>query len=94
MGTPVRMPFPDNHFDVVLSSWAIHNIYDRAGREQAIREIIRVLRPGGRLAIVDIRHTPDYAATLQASGMHEIHRSRPNFVFFIPSHVLTAIKPR
>ncbi len=42
------MPFEDDSFDVVLSSMAVHNIYEPAGRKQALAEIIRVLRPGGR----------------------------------------------
>src|SRR5205823_1073831 len=43
-----EIPFPDGSFDVVISSFAIHNIYDRAQRGRAIREIARVLKPGGR----------------------------------------------
>ena len=43
-----KIPFPDGSFDVVVSSQAIHNIYDSAGRAQAIGEIARVLAPGGR----------------------------------------------
>ncbi len=86
------LPFPDGYFDVVLSSWAIHNIYNREGRDTAIREIVRVLKPGGRLAIVDIHHTPQYAEVLRAVGMTDVHRSWPNFLFFIPSFSLTAIK--
>src|SRR5690348_5703109 len=46
------LPFEDNGFDVVLSNFAIHNISGRAGREKAISEAVRVLRPGGRLLIV------------------------------------------
>jgi Methyltransferase domain len=41
-----QMPFADEMFDVVVSRAAIHNIYDAQGREQAIREIARVLKPG------------------------------------------------
>src|SRR3989440_5940176 len=54
------LPFEDNSFDVVLSSLAIHNISGRAGREKAIREAVRGLRPGGRLVIADIRATPQH----------------------------------
>lgn len=84
--------FPDATFDVVLSSWAIHNIYDAAGREQAVREIHRVLKPGGRLVIVDIKHINEYAAVLKQCSMQNLQKSGPNFLFAIPTHTLTAQK--
>lgn len=48
------LPFDDNSFDLVVSSLAIHNIKGRTGRDKAIDEAVRVLRPGGRLMIADI----------------------------------------
>src|SRR5580765_1022383 len=62
------LPFEDNGFDVVLSNFAIHNISVRAGREKAISEAVRVLRPGGRLLIVDVRATRRYQAQLARLG--------------------------
>ena len=62
-----------------MSSWALHNIYDAAGRDQAVREIVRVLKAPGRLALVDIRHGGEYAATLRAAGMGDVRLSGPNF---------------
>ena len=47
------LPFPDASFDVVVSNLVIHNISDDVGRRQAVLEAVRVLRPGGRLRIVD-----------------------------------------
>ena len=47
-----RMPFPDGHFDVVLSTMMLHHL-PRAAREQCLRETARVLKPGGRLLVVD-----------------------------------------
>jgi arsenite methyltransferase len=91
-GDARNLPFADNSFDVVLSSWALHNIYDRAGRHKAIREIVRVLRPGGRLVISDIRHTKEYAQVLGAGDMTNIQRSCPNFLFMIPTFTVTALK--
>ena len=91
-GDARQLPFPESAFDAVTSSWALHNIYDQAGREKAMREIARVLKPGGRAAILDIRHTRDYAHTLRGLGF-EVKCHGPNFMFVIPSYWLLAAKP-
>jgi len=92
-GDARQLPFDDNAFDIVVSSWALHNIYDRGGRDTAIREIARVLKPGGRILIIDIRHTGEYAKVLRQCKMAEVQRTGPNFLFLIPSMTLTARKP-
>lgn len=63
-----ELPFADATIDTVVSSTAIHNIYQAEGRDRAIGEIARVLRPGGQVLIDDIRHLPQYAARLRATG--------------------------
>jgi arsenite methyltransferase len=63
-----ELPFADATMDTVVSSAAIHNIYQAEGRDRALDEIARVLKPGGRLLIDDIRHVPHYAARLRAAG--------------------------
>lgn len=91
-GDARQMPFAPDSFDVVVSSWALHNIYQADGRAQALLEIVRVLKPGGRLALVDIRHAHEYAAVLKHAGMSEVRVSAPNFLFGIPTHVVWARK--
>jgi len=54
------LPFPDGSFDVVTGALAIHNIPTALGRQHALDEALRVLRPGGRLLIADFRYTADY----------------------------------
>jgi arsenite methyltransferase len=63
-----ELPFPDATFDVVVSNAAIHNLYAKDDRAKAIREIARVLKPGGRALIDDIRHGREYALAFVASG--------------------------
>ncbi len=66
-----KLPFADDSFDVVLSSLAIHNIQDSSGRNQAINEAVRVLKPGGRLVIADFR-AQQYAERLRELGMAQV----------------------
>jgi ubiquinone/menaquinone biosynthesis C-methylase UbiE len=91
-GDARNLPFRDDAFDVVLSSWALHNIYDKRERAQAIRQIVRVLKPGGRIVILDIRHTRQYARILREDQMQSVKRSWPNFLFMTPTFVVTATK--
>ncbi len=70
------LPLEDNSFDLVLSNVAIHNIQGSAGREKAIDEAVRVLRPGGRLLVADVRATRHYQARLTKLGMSEVTRRR------------------
>jgi arsenite methyltransferase len=92
-GDARKLPFADHTFDVVVSSWALHNIYDHGGREMAVREIVRALKPGGRVAIIDIRHTNEYARVLRTAQLLNVRRSWPNFLFVIPTFTVTATKP-
>ncbi len=48
-----QIPFPDNRFQVVLASLMIHHIPDPADKQRGFNEMLRVLKPGGRLLIVD-----------------------------------------
>ena len=47
-----ELPFPDGHFDAVLSTLMLHHL-PSAAREQCMHETRRVLKPGGRVLAVD-----------------------------------------
>jgi ubiquinone/menaquinone biosynthesis C-methylase UbiE len=66
------LPFADASFDLVLSNIAVHNVPGGNRRERAIDEMVRVLKPGGRLAIADLRRTSDYRDRLIALGMADV----------------------
>jgi ubiquinone/menaquinone biosynthesis C-methylase UbiE len=59
-GYAQRLPYADGEFDRVLSSMMLHHLHSDA-KTAAADEIFRVLRPGGRLHLVDMggNMTPD-----------------------------------
>jgi demethylmenaquinone methyltransferase / 2-methoxy-6-polyprenyl-1,4-benzoquinol methylase len=51
VGDAETLPFPDRSFDGVCIAFGIRNVPDR---ERALREMTRVTRPGGRIAILEL----------------------------------------
>jgi ubiquinone/menaquinone biosynthesis C-methylase UbiE len=77
-GYAQRLPYADGEFDRVLSSMMLHHL-DGDAKTAAAAEVFRVLRPGGRLHLVDmggdmtardglsarlVRHSPHAAGNL------------------------------
>jgi arsenite methyltransferase len=65
------LPFDTDSFDVVVSNLTVHNIAGDDGRHRALREAVRVLRPGGQLRIVDFL-AGRYAEPLHAAGCRDV----------------------
>ena len=87
-----KLPFANESFDVVMSSLAMHNIEEQEEREGAIAEMARVLKPGGRLAVFDMRHTGDYARQLRELGFADVQLSSISFLWCMPARTVTARK--
>lgn len=89
----VALPFDDASFDDVVSSLAVHNIEVPTSRAVALDEMVRVLRPAGRLVIVDLRHATSYAAQLEQRGLQSIvlRKLGPQFWFGGPWQSASAV---
>jgi ubiquinone/menaquinone biosynthesis C-methylase UbiE len=85
------LPLEDASVDVVISSLAIHNVDTALDRARSIREIARVVRPGGRVAILDIAHVSDYASELRRAGFL-VERNGITPWIFPPTRELVARK--
>jgi demethylmenaquinone methyltransferase/2-methoxy-6-polyprenyl-1,4-benzoquinol methylase len=61
VGDGTRLPFPDASFDAVTISWGLRNFVDRLA---GLREMRRVLRPGGRAYVLEFSHPAALIAPL------------------------------
>jgi len=78
-----QLPFADSSFDVVLSNFVVHEVNNTAEREQMLREMLRVLRPGGRVLLVDFIFTAHCAQVFTENGLSKVKRERVgSFVTF------------
>ena len=92
------LPLADESVDVIVSNLAIHNIPTHDGRRQALDEAVRVLRPGGRLAIADLWETRQHAARLRELGWRNVRRRNLGWRMWyggpwFSTRLVTATKP-
>lgn len=87
-----QLEFENESFDVVLSSLAIHNVASHEDRVEAVREIARVLKPGGRVGIIDIANTKSYARVLRRRNVEIISGPKLSPWIFPPARVIVGVK--
>jgi demethylmenaquinone methyltransferase/2-methoxy-6-polyprenyl-1,4-benzoquinol methylase len=76
-GDGLRLPFPDAAFDAVTIAWGLRNFADRLA---GLREMRRVLRPGGRAYILEFSHPAAWLAPLYFWYMRDV---MPKYAQFI-----------
>ncbi len=82
-GDARRLPLADRSCDVVVSSLMLHHLTDPRDRERAVREMARVLKPGGHLAILDvIGHAAADARVLAESDVERVQHSGPRALLY------------
>lgn len=74
-GDAERLPFRDGHFSAAVTRLTVHHFPDPP---RVLREMVRVVRPGGRVAVADMVASPD---PKKAHLHNQIERLRD------PSHV-------
>lgn len=80
LGDAQNLPFPDRAFDIAVTSYSLHHMPDPA---RVVREMARVVKPGGRVGIIDIFASEDPKA---AAFSNRIEKTRD------PSHTRTLAK--
>ncbi|MEM1208509.1 MAG: bifunctional demethylmenaquinone methyltransferase/2-methoxy-6-polyprenyl-1,4-benzoquinol methylase UbiE [Planctomycetota bacterium] len=98
-GDAMRLPLPDASFDVVSIAFGIRNVVDPAA---AIGEFFRVLRPGGRLVILEFA-TPRHPVFRLGNAIYCNHvlpllatlisRDRSGAYRYLPKSIATFTQP-
>ena len=69
-----HLPFDDQSFDLVISTISMHHWADL---EAGVREVVRVLRPGGRAWLYDVRPTTRRAARTALDPKADVRLENP-----------------
>lgn len=81
------LPYPDATYDVVVSSLMMHHLPDDLKR-RGLAEIRRVLKPGGRLLVVDLTRPMGHRGSLALPRL--LHRQMRSGVQDLPALVEAA----
>lgn len=74
-----KMSFVDASFDVIVSTFAFHHIGGSESRRQAAQEIVRVLKPGGRVMVYDAGMALNELEQVMREGGLNVHRHGERF---------------
>lgn len=84
-----KLPFPDDNFDLILSHEVLEHVQDDAA---ALREMLRVLRPGGRMLIF----VPNRGYPFETHGIYwrgRYHFGNIPLVNYLPLHLRDRLAP-
>ena len=82
-GDARKLPFPDESFDAVISNFVLHEMKTRDDCKQIVREIARVLKPGGHIGLVDFIFTEECVQDRGRSGVTASRRRDGPLSFWV-----------
>ena len=76
-GMAFDLPYPDAYFERILSSLVIHHL-KTPDKEKTARELYRVLKPGGRLHVLDFGKPNTIYGKLLGPFLHKFEEANDN----------------
>lgn len=86
------LPFQPASFDLVTAGFSLRSLARAEERARALDQAALVLRPGGRLLILDDAHTAELADHLRGGPFVDVERSSPLLGFGPPARLITATR--
>jgi arsenite methyltransferase len=78
-----EMTFADGSFDVVVSTFAFHHMGNAESRRKAAGEIVRVLKPGGKVLVCDVSHVLGELEQVMREAGFSTHRDGGHFSLLV-----------
>ncbi|WP_424356709.1 class I SAM-dependent methyltransferase [Methanocella sp. MCL-LM] len=85
-GSIASIPFPENHFDAVMCSFMIFHMPEDV-RRKGLKEIYRVLKPGGHFIAIDTEPVEKLTPELQENGFTGVETGERKFIAIKLSHI-------
>jgi ubiquinone/menaquinone biosynthesis C-methylase UbiE len=79
---PVRLPYPDAHFDAVLSCGVLEHVVDPDG---SLEELKRILRPDGTIYVYKLPNRYSYLERIARSTGLDYHGQGPHDRLYTPT---------
>lgn len=89
-GDATALPFPDGSFDLVVSNFLLHHLAEPV---QLLDEAARVLKPGGRVLIKDLRRQPAWKAAVLLGFSRHVLRYSPAQLRMYQESMAAALTP-
>ncbi len=77
-GLAYELPYPENSFDLIVSSLVVHHLAS-TDKVRAFREVRRILRPAGEFHIVDFGRPFSLLTGIQTTIMKGLEEAADNF---------------
>ena len=82
-GMAFELPYPDRHFDHVFSSLMLHHL-TRENKKRTLKEVFRVLKPGGELHVADFGKPQNIIMYLISLVMRMLEETGDNIKGLLP----------
>lgn len=89
---PRLLPFADGVFDAAVSGLAINHIRSAEDKASSLRDTVRVLKGGGRLALLIAGAGRDTVRVLEKEALRDLEVSSFRLGLFPPAHSVVARK--